>query len=78
MIFILIYLDDIIVTRSSDNVVSALLHDPRDDFALKELGSLHYSLGIEVNIFVMVCFSLWNNLLVKVGMIKPSSSSTLL
>jgi hypothetical protein len=44
----LIYVDDIIVTSSSTKAVDALLHDLRMDFALKNLESLHYFLGIEV------------------------------
>ena len=44
----LIYVDDIIVTSSSTKAVDALLQDLHMDFALKDLGSLHYFLGIEV------------------------------
>ena len=44
----LIYVDDIIVTSSSSRAVEALLKDLRMDFALKDLGSLHFFLGIEV------------------------------
>jgi histone deacetylase 1/2 len=44
----LIYVDDIIVTSSSSEAVTALLNDLRKDFALKDLGDLHYFLGIEV------------------------------
>jgi hypothetical protein len=47
-IFLLIYVDDIIVASSSDSAVNALLADLRSDFALKDLGSLSYFLGIEV------------------------------
>jgi hypothetical protein len=36
------------VASSSLAVVAALLHDLNDDFALKDLGSLHYFLEIEV------------------------------
>lgn len=46
--FMLIYVDDIIVTSSSTKVVSALLASLREDFALKDLGDLSYFLGIEV------------------------------
>ena len=46
--FMLIYVDDIIVTSSSPKAVEALLQDLRKDFALKDLGQLHYFLGIEV------------------------------
>jgi hypothetical protein len=47
-IFMLIYVDDIVVASSSEKVVDALLHDLGMDFALKDLGDLHYFLGIEV------------------------------
>ena len=46
--FMLIYVDDIIVTSSSQEAVVALLKDLKKDFALKDLGDLHYFLGIEV------------------------------
>jgi len=47
-IFMLIYVDDIIVTGSSPEAISALLQDLRADFAMKDLGDLNYFLGIEV------------------------------
>jgi hypothetical protein len=47
-IFLLIYVDDIVVASSSNQVVEVLLTDLRQNFALKDLGSLHYFLGIEV------------------------------
>jgi histone deacetylase 1/2 len=47
-IFVLVYVDDIIVASSSQEAVDALLGDLRQDFALKDLGDLHYFLGIEV------------------------------
>jgi hypothetical protein len=47
-IFMLIYVDDIIVTSSSSEAVAALLRDLRSEFALKDLGNLSYFLGIEV------------------------------
>jgi hypothetical protein len=46
--FLLVYVDDTIVASSSLLVIDALLRDLIDDFALKDLGSLHYFLGIEV------------------------------
>ncbi|XP_071680363.1 uncharacterized protein [Lolium perenne] len=46
-IFMLIYVDDIIVTSSSSEAIDDVLKDPRMDFALKDLGSLHYFLRIE-------------------------------
>jgi hypothetical protein len=47
-VFLLIYVDDIIVASSSQEAVDAMLKDLRSDFALKDLGRLHYFLGIEV------------------------------
>jgi hypothetical protein len=47
-IFMLIYVNDIVVASSSKKAVNALLHDLGLDFALKDLGDLHYFLGIEV------------------------------
>ena len=47
-IFVLIYVDDIIVTSSSNEAISGLLKDLNAEFALKDLGDLHFFLGIEV------------------------------
>jgi len=43
-----VYVDDIIVASSSPTATEALLKDLQADFALKDLGDLHYFLGIEV------------------------------
>jgi hypothetical protein len=47
-LFVLVYVDDIIVASSSQKATNALLKDLQDDFALKDLGDVHYFLGIEV------------------------------
>jgi hypothetical protein len=46
--FILVYVDDIIIASSSSSAVDVFLRDLNADFALKDLGPLHYFLGIEV------------------------------
>lgn len=46
--FVLVYVDDIIVTSSSQEATNALLKDLEREFALKDLRDLHYFLGIEV------------------------------
>jgi histone deacetylase 1/2 len=46
--FVLVYVDDIIVASSSQEATSALLKALEREFALKDLGDLHYFLGIEV------------------------------
>jgi histone deacetylase 1/2 len=48
ILFVLIYVDDIIVASSSKEATNVLLKDLEKDFALKDHGNLHYSLGIEV------------------------------
>ena len=47
-IFVLVYVDDIIVASSSMDATRVLLRDLEAEFALKDLGDLHYFLGIEV------------------------------
>jgi len=47
-IFVLIYVDDIIITGSSEHEVNTLISKLSTCFALKDLGSIHYFLGIEV------------------------------
>jgi histone deacetylase 1/2 len=46
--FVLIYIDDIIVTGSFDHAITALLRDLNKNFAIKDRGDFHYFLGIEV------------------------------
>jgi len=47
-VYVLIYVDDIIVTSSSNDAITTLLRDLNFEFALKDFGDLHYFLGIEV------------------------------
>jgi hypothetical protein len=47
-IYLLAYIDDIIITSSSPSAIDALLADLKSEFALKDLGVLHYFLVIEV------------------------------
>ena len=49
IMYILIYVDDIIVASSSPEGTKVLLQALMSDFALKDLGELHYFLGIEVS-----------------------------
>jgi hypothetical protein len=45
--FVLIYVDDIIITSSHTGAISRLIQDLNLSFALKELGPLHFFLGVE-------------------------------
>jgi histone deacetylase 1/2 len=47
-IFVLVYVDDIIVTSSSDYAVTSLVQDLNKNFAIKDLGDLHFFLSTEV------------------------------
>jgi hypothetical protein len=47
--FILVYVDDIIVTSPKSQTILVLLKKLGDEFSLKDLGDLHYCLGIAVN-----------------------------
>ena len=47
--FVLVYVDDIIVASSNEQATSTLLRVLKEQFALKDLGELHYFLGIEVH-----------------------------
>lgn len=48
VIYILVYVDDILITNSSQKLIKELIKKLNKNFALKELGSLSYFLGIEV------------------------------
>jgi len=80
MIFMLIYVDDIIVTSSSQDAVAALLKDLKKDFALKDLGELHYFLGIEAkkekNGILLSQGKYAGDILARVGMVKCKPVST--
>jgi hypothetical protein len=46
--FVLVYVDDIIVVSSSPETTTSLLQNLEKEFALKDFGDLHYFLGIQV------------------------------
>lgn len=46
IIYMLIYIDDIIVTGLSQETIAVLLKDLQSDFALKDLSDLHFFLSI--------------------------------
>jgi hypothetical protein len=70
--FILIYMDGIIVASTTQEAMIALLQDLKKDFSLKDLGELHYFLGIEVNKtndgLILTQEKYANDLLKKTGM----------
>lgn len=50
-IFILVYADDIIVTDRNSYHFSPTISTLQSKFALKDIGALHYLLGVEVTCF---------------------------
>ena len=46
--YVLIYVDDIIITSSSTQAIDIQLCILQSDFATKDLGSLKFFLGVEV------------------------------
>jgi hypothetical protein len=63
--YILLYVDDIILTASSDTLRKSIMSKLSSEFAMKDLGPLSYFLGISVTRHSVVCFSLNINMLKK-------------
>jgi histone deacetylase 1/2 len=80
ILFVLVYVDDIIVASSSEEATNALLKDLEKDFALKDLGNLHYFLRIEVKRsndgLVMSQTSYATDVLKRAGMDKSKAVDT--
>ena len=49
----LVYVDDIIITDSSSQEIVALIKNLNSNFVLKDMGPLHYFLGIEMHTTVV-------------------------
>lgn len=47
--YVLVYVDDILVSGNSPTFINSLKHNLSRTFALNDLGLLHYFLGIEIN-----------------------------
>ncbi|KAJ0781359.1 putative RNA-directed DNA polymerase [Helianthus annuus] len=48
LVYILVYVDDIIITGNNNSAISGIIKQLNASFAIKDLGQLHYFLGIEV------------------------------
>ena len=47
LLLVLIYVDDIIITGNDSPTVTCFIHELGWEFSLKDLGPLHYFLGME-------------------------------
>lgn len=79
VMYMLIYVDDIIIVSSSSQATDKLLHQLRDDFAVKDLGTLNYFLGIEVTTdeqgLVLSQHKYVQDLLRKTNMLKAKTAN---
>jgi len=48
IIYLLLYVDDIIITGSNVSLINAFIYKLRQEFSMKDLGTLNYFLGLEV------------------------------
>ena len=48
IILLLIYVDDIIITGNDNKIIGNLINTLSAEFSLKDLGPLHYFLGLEI------------------------------
>ena len=52
IILFLVYVDSVLITRSSSFLIHQLMNKSGKEFSLKDLGKLNYFLGVEVKYFV--------------------------
>lgn len=48
IVYILVYIDDILLTSNDNSVINSFIYRLYSQFALKDLGPLHFFLGFEV------------------------------
>ena len=80
--YLLLYVDDIILTACTTGLLSQLTARLRAEFAIKDLGPLHYFLGVEVvrrpDGFFLHQRKYAHELLERVGMLNCKPAATLL
>lgn len=81
ILFVLIYVDDIIITANKKFFLTAFIQQPHSVFALKDLGPLHYFLDIQVSrnsigFFFLTQAKYGQDILAKFSMDKASPCPT--
>ena len=61
-VYLLLYVDDIVLTASSDQLLCRIIDALKTEFAMKDLGPLHISSAWLFNTEVTLCFSLSSNI----------------
>ena len=78
--YLLVYVDDIIVVSSSNSAIDRLVAGLRSEFAVKDLGSLSFFLGLEVSAIsqglALTQKKYALDLLRRAGMLQSKSAST--
>lgn len=54
LIYVLIYIDDVLITSNNDNAITSLLGRLHEEILMKGLGPLHYFLAMKA-LIIMVC-----------------------
>jgi hypothetical protein len=78
--FLLVYVDDVIITGNTPTFITSLIKRLNDEFALKDLGQLSYFLGLEVRYFpgglIVSQTKYARDLLAKANMLEASKIKT--
>ena len=56
IVFLLLYVDDLIVTRNLPSFIATIIGSLSQDFDLKDLGTLHYFLGLQIDYTPSILF----------------------
>jgi hypothetical protein len=81
LVYLLVYVDDIIITGNSSTLLTTLINKLNNTFSLKHLGDHDYFLGIEVKHLANGSLLLSQtkyirDLLIRTGMLESSAVST--
>lgn len=77
---LLVYMDDVLLAANNDGFISQLIAQLGHEFAIKDLGGLHYFLGVELKFFPRGVFltehKYTQDLLKRTQMLEGTSNAT--